>query len=314
MSAGRVAGRRGGNVVGRLGGRVIVVGSLNVDLTVTVARFPQPGETLTGSELVRAPGGKSSNQAVAAALLGSTVALVGAVGDDDDGTFALEQARAAGVDVTGVARLGEHATGTAMIVVEHSGENTIIVSPAANGELTPEHVAVAELQADDVLCLCLEVPQPAVLAAARAAHDVGARVVLNLSPFAEVPTELLSATDVLLVNATEAVQLLDDELGAWSETRDRFRAKGVGAAVVTLGGDGAVVLDDEVTMVAAEAVEVMDTTGCGDAFTGAVAHRLARGEPLVEAARFAARVAAQAATTSGAQSSYTSFPTIGQHP
>lgn len=297
-----------------MSGSVVVVGSLNLDLTVTVARFPEPGETLTGSELVRAPGGKSSNQAVAAALLGSTVALVGAVGDDDDGSFLLEQARKAGVDVTGVTRLGEHATGTAMIVVEHSGENTIIVSPAANGELTPVHAAMADLQAGDVLCLCLEVPQPAVLAAARAARQVGARVVLNLSPFAEVPDELLSCTDVLLVNAAEAAQLLDAELGDWSATRDRVRARGVGAAVVTLGGDGAVVLDDEVTTVAAESVEVVDTTGCGDAFTGAVAHGLAHGEPLVEAARFAARVAAQAATAPGAQSSYTDFPTIEPRP
>ncbi len=303
-----------GSVPGRLGGRVFVVGSLNVDLTVTVARFPQPGETLTGSELVRAPGGKSSNQAVAAALLGSTVVLVGAVGDDDDGSFLLERARVAGVDVTGVTRLGEHATGTAMIVVEHSGENTIIVSPAANGALTPEHAAVPDLNADDVLCLCLEVPLPAVLAAARAAQQVGARVVLNLSPFAEVPDELLSATDVLLVNASEAAQLLGEKLGDWSATRDRLRARGVGCAVVTLGGDGAFVLDDEVTEVSAESVEVVDTTGCGDAFTGAVAHRLARGEPLVEAARFAAHVAAQAATAPGAQSSYSGFPTIGQRP
>jgi len=291
-------------------GRVVVVGSLNVDLTVTVVRFPDPGETLTGSELVRAPGGKSSNQAVAAALLGSTVRLVGAVGEDDDGAFLLERARASGVDVSGVSRLAEHATGTAMIVVDGGGENTIIVSPAANGALTAEHATVDDLVTGDVLCLCLEVPQPAVLAAARSAHDAGARVVLNLSPYAEMPAELLSLTDVLLVNATEAAQLLGAELGDWSATRDQLRAKGVAAAVVTLGGDGAVVLDDEVSTVAAEPVQVVDTTGCGDAFTGAVAHRLARGEPLVEAARFAARVAARAATAPGAQSSYAQFPEL----
>ena len=295
------------------GSRVVVVGSLNVDLTITVDRFPQPGETLTGSEPVRAPGGKSSNQAVAAALLGSDVALLGAVGDDDAAAFVLGRAREAGVDVTGVARLAEHATGTAMIVVDRAGENTIIVSPAANGALTAEHAAVADLDAGDVLCLCLEVPQGAVLAAARSARRAGARVLLNLSPFAEVPDELLSCTDVLLVNATEAAALLGEELGDWSTTREKLRALGVGAAVVTLGGDGAVVLADEVTEVAAEPVEVVDTTGCGDAFTGAVADRLARGESLVEAARFAARAAALAATAPGAQSSYTRLPRIG-HP
>lgn len=294
--------------------RVVVVGSLNVDLTVTVDRFPQPGETLTGSELVRAPGGKSSNQAVAAALLGSDVTLVGAVGDDDDAAFLLERARAAGVDVSGVVQLPEHATGTAMIVVDGSGENTIIVSPAANGALSAEHATTASLQAGDVLCLCLEVPQPTVLAAARAAREAGAQVLFNLSPFAEVPDELLACTDVLLVNATEAAQVLGEELGDWSTTRDRLRAAGVGAAVVTLGGDGAVVLADEVTAVAAEPVEVVDTTGCGDAFTGATADRLARGDSLVEAARSATRTAALAATAPGAQSSYARFTEGAQRP
>lgn len=298
----------------RAGGKVVIVGSLNVDLTVTVDRFPQPGQTLSGSELTRAPGGKGSNQAVAAALLGSDVTLVGAVGDDADATFLLARARQAGVDVTAVARLPGHATGSAMIVVDGAGENTIIVSAAANGALTAEHAATADLRAGDVLCLCLEIPQAVVLAAARSAREVGATVLLNLSPYAEVPKELLACTDVLLVNATEASQMLGEELSDWSITRDRLRATGIGATVVTLGGDGAMVLADEVTTVAIEPVEVADTTGCGDAFTGALAHHLARGEPLVQAARFATRAATLAATAPGAQSSYSRFATIEQHP
>ena len=286
-----------------MSGRVVVVGSLNADLTVTVDRFPSPGETLTGSELVTAPGGKSSNQAVAAATLGADVALVGAVGADDHGTFLVERAQESGVDISGVVRLDQTATGTAMIVVDAAGENTIIVSPGANGALTPEQVGYAGLTADDVLCLCLEVPQDVVLAAARAASAVGARVVLNLSPVADVPDELLSLTDVLLVNAGEAESVVGD-LGAWPDVRDRVRDRGVGAAVVTLGGDGAVVLDDGVAEVAAESVDVVDTTGCGDAFTGAVAHGLVRGDGLAAAARRASRAAGLAATAAGAQSSY----------
>ena len=325
---------------GTASGRVVVVGSLNVDLTVRTERFPQPGETLTGSELHTAPGGKSSNQAVAAATLGSDVRIVGALGDDDNGAFLLREAEDAGVDVSGVRRLDDHATGSAMIVVDASGENTIIVSPGANGALSDEAVTTAlagSVGEGDVLCLCLEVPVPVVLGAARTAQEAGARVVLNLSPYAEVPGELLAACDVLLVNRSEADLIVGAEGGVrgraqdggarsdetadpdapsgpdWAEVLDRLVALGVRRAVVTCGADGSVVLDDRagaesrVTTVEATVVDAVDTTGCGDAFTGAVAHRLARGSDLVEAARFASQVSALAATADGAQSSYRAF-------
>jgi ribokinase len=283
-------------------GRVVVVGSLNVDLTVRVPRFPAPGETLAGSDLVTASGGKSANQAVAASVLGAEVVLVGAVGDDDHGSFLLDRVGGAGVDVAGVVADGEQATGTAMIVVDAGGENTIIISAGANGALAPGCVPRAGLRSADVLCLCLEVPVAVVLAAARAAHAVGAQVLLNLSPTVDVPDELLRLSDVLLVNAGEAAQLVGP--GSWTQTRDRLAGRGVHAAVVTLGGAGSVVLEGAVTEVAAEPVEVVDTTGCGDAFTGAVACRLVAGDLLVDAARFASRASALAATAAGAQSSY----------
>ncbi|GAB2908067.1 ribokinase [Rhodococcus aerolatus] len=286
-------------------GRVVVVGSLNADLTVRVARLPRPGETLTGSELVVAPGGKSANQAVAAAVLGATVCLVGAVGDDEHAALLLDRARESGVDVTGVVRLAGTATGTAVIVVDDAGENTIVVSPAANGRLTPEHVSDAGLTADDVLCLCLEVPAEVVLAAARAARDVGARVLLNPSPPDGLPDGLLELADVLVCNAGEAEQLLGG--GDWAGVRDAARASGVATTVVTLGGDGAVVLADEVTAVPTEAVDVVDTTGCGDAFLGVLAARLAAGDDVLDGSRTACRAASLAAGAAGAQSSYDSF-------
>lgn len=289
-------------------GRVTVVGSLNADLTVRVARFPQPGETLPGSELVVAPGGKSSNTAAAAAVLGSTVRLVGAVGSDDHGDFLVDRARAAGVDTDGVRRLSDHATGTAMIVVDEAGENTIIVSPGANGALSPELVTAELFGTPAVVCLCLEVRVETVLAAARAGRATGATVIVNLSPYAVVPDELLELTDVLLVNRSEAALLLGidglpDDPADWPELP-------AARAVVTLGGDGAVVLDrtargaGAVTAIPPTSVDVVDTTGSGDAFTGALAHRLAAGDAFVEAARFAARAGALAATRPGAQSSY----------
>ncbi len=293
--------------------RVVVVGSLNADLTVRVPRFPGPGETLAGGDLVTASGGKGANQAVAAATLGADVVLVGAVGDDDHGAFLLAQVEGPGVDVSGVGRDRAHATGTAMIVVDGAGENTIIISPGANGALATAAVERAGLAGGDVLCLCLEVPTTVVLAAARAAHGVGAQVVLNLSPTAEVPEELLELTDVLLVNAGEAAELVGT--GSWETTRDRLAERGVSATVVTLGGDGSVVLEPAgVTTVPAESVEVVDTTGCGDAFTGAVAARLVAGDTLVDAARFASRASGLAATGGGAQSSYPALRSLRPSP
>lgn len=294
-------------------GRVVVFGSLNADLTVRVERFPEPGETLSGSELVTAPGGKSSNQAVAAATLGSDVRLIGAVGDDANGAFLLDQAAEAGVDVSGVTRDPDHATGSAMIVVDAAGENTIIVSPGANGAHTTESVTPEHVTEADVLCLCLEVPVAAVLAAAEHGRHAGAQVLLNLSPYADVPETLWKHTDVLLVNRSEAERVLgagsiaDD----WQEALDGFTHLGVRRAVVTLGADGAVVLDGEgtpaITPIDSPAVNAVDTTGCGDAFTGALAHAMASGASLVDAARCAAEAGALAATREGAQSSYGAF-------
>ncbi len=292
---------------------VVVIGSMNIDLTVRTERFPEPGETLTGSELVTTAGGKSANQAAAASILGSEVTLIGAVGQDSHGGLACKAATDAGVNVSSVHRLADHATGTAMIVVNADGENTIIISPGANGALTPDQATASLPTTAAVLCLCLEVPLPTVVAAAKAGRQAGLQVVLNLSPYQDVPDELLAATDLLLVNESETAQLIGGVAGGgWGATLNLLSDKGIQRAIVTLGGDGAVVLDaqqrdDPVTMIEPTRVEAVDTTGCGDAFTGAVAHQLAAGSSLVEAARFAARVGALAATREGAQSSYAAF-------
>ena len=312
---------------------VTVFGSLNTDLTVRVDRFPQPGETLQGSELVTAPGGKSANQAVAAATLGSRVRLIGAVGDDAHGRFLLSEAETAGVDVSGVTQDPDHATGSAMIVVDVDGENTIIVSAGANGRHTARSVHDADFGQPAVVCLCLEVPMPAVQAAAEAGKAAGATVLLNLSPYADVPATLPAAVDVLVVNGHEAELFLGAREDAraqgiagstaagstdWDSRLNAFIQRGVERVVVTLGPDGAVVLDataytevggddGRISMIGAPRVEAVDTTGCGDAFMGALAHRLAEGSSLVEAARLAVEVGALAATRKGAQTSYPAF-------
>ncbi|MFS0729071.1 ribokinase [Curtobacterium sp. 1P10AnD] len=270
---------------------IVVVGSLNADLVVRTERFPKPGETLQGSDLAILPGGKSANQAVAAGRLGGTVRMIGAVGDDGNGSLLRDSVAAAGVDTTLVAVREGVATGTAVITVDAAGENTIVISAGANGTLTPEDVPPDVFADAGVLGLCLEVSIDVVLAAARAAHEAGVTVLTNLSPFGAVPDELLDLTDVLLVNEHEAAELGDH---------------GVARSIVTRGGAGCTVHDGGAEPEAVDAVRVepVDTTGCGDAFMGAVALRLAAGDALVDAARFAVGVGAYAATKPGAQASY----------
>lgn len=288
--------------------KVVVVGSMNADLTVQTHRLPRPGETVAGSELQIFPGGKSSNQAVVAARQGADVTLIGLVGDDPHGELLRARAAETGVDITAVGVLPDTATGTAMIAVDESAENFIIISPGANGRMTPEVFTQHSDRLDGAgaLCLCLEIDQATVLAAAQEAQRRGVPVILNLSPSAPLADGLLEATDVLLVNEHELTELvggvdLDDAPRALAEL-------GITRAVVTLGSRGALVIDAGTTeIVASVEVTAVDTTGCGDAFTGSLAYRLAEGDDLVEAARFGARVAAFAATRPGAQNSY---PTV----
>lgn len=297
-------------------GSVVVVGSLNADLTLYTSRMPLPGETVTGTDFAIHPGGKSANQAVAAARLGADVRLVGAVGDDANADLLLGSVEAAGVDTSGVRRIAGIPTGVAGITVEEQGENSIVIVPGANGLLSPEDVeaASAAFGAAAAVCLCLEVSQATVLAAALAGRAAGARVILNLSPYAEIPRALAESVDVLLVNVHEAAQLLGrSEASAswdWDEVLADFARAGYEQVVVTLGSAGAVVLDagatgsDAVVHLAPTAVRAVDTTGAGDAFTGALAARLAAGDELVDAARYASVAAALATTRRGTQAAY----------
>jgi ribokinase len=306
-------------------GRIVVVGSLNADLTIYCERLPLPGETVHGSGFAVNPGGKSANQAVAASLLGGAVSLIGAVGDDSNGEMLQASTAGAGVDISHVRTSQSAATGVAVIAVDAHGENNIIISAGANGTLAPADVAASADAFDgaSVVCLCLEVSLETVEAAARMGHDAGATVLLNLSPYGEIPQSLADLTDVLLVNAHEASLFLGDAempdggmpgAGAddadWDHVRQRFAGRGLQRVLVTLGANGSVVLDSQaaeagrITRIAPVKVHAVDTTGAGDAFTGAVAARLAAGEPLAEAAAFASVAAALAATRKGTQAAY----------
>jgi ribokinase len=289
--------------------KVLVVGSINMDLVMRVPRFPQAGETLTGGAFAVVPGGKGANQAAAAARLGSEARLVGAVGADQFGEAALANLQRQGVDVAAVRRLPDAHTGVAMIIVEPGGRNTILVASSANGELRATDVqAEAPLFAwANILVLQCEVPLEATLAAIRLARANGRPVLFNVAPApAELPEEAL-AVDWVVVNEQEAAALtgiLPADVPSALEAALALRRRGAQQAIVTLGALGCVYAGREGTgHIPAPQVEAVDTTAAGDAFVGALATALARGEPLSEALLYANCAGALAVTKLGAQSS-----------
>ncbi|MET8545288.1 ribokinase [Kitasatospora sp. NPDC004799] len=289
---------------------VLVVGSANVDLVIGVERRPGAGETVLGSDLAVHPGGKGANQAVAAARLGARTALLARVGDDANGRLLLESQRNAGVDTAGVL-VGGAPTGVALITVDPSGDNSIVVSPGANGRLTPEDVRAAGplFRASRVVSTQLEIPLESVVEVVRQLPP-GTRFVVNPSPPQPLPAEVLAACDPLIVNEHEARVILGggavgDDPADWVR---ELLASGPASVVVTLGSEGALVAsaEGEVARVAPVKVDAVDTTGAGDSFTAALAWKLGAGASLAEAAAYAARVGAVAVTRQGAQES---FPT-----
>lgn len=291
-------------------GRVVVVGSTNADLLVGVTAHPAPGETVLGHGMRVMSGGKGANQAVAAARLGADVAFVGAVGDDEFADAALAGLRSAGVDLTALAVAPGRRTGIAIVTVSDDGENSIVVVPGANGAVDEAMVSAhAGLVAGAAsVVLQGEIPRAAIEAAARTARG---RLVVNLAPVLDVDEDVLLRADPLVLNEHEA-RLVAGALGVPAEESEEvlvrgLLARGVRSVVLTLGPRGALVgQDDDVTAVPAPRVRAVDTTGAGDAFVGALAHGLARGDGLVDAARTAARVGAYAVRSPGAQASYPS--------
>lgn len=293
---------------------LVVVGSINADLMLHVERHPHPGETLLGSGGEILAGGKGANQAVAAAQLGADVAFVGgAVGSDAYAAPALEYLTSSGVDMAAVAELDNITTGLAVITVSADGENTIVLNAGANGQVDGEFVAErAETVAGGAKIVLLqgEIPASGFAAAVQAATG---RVIVNLAPpVIEVPREALLAADPLMANEHEAGLILsqlglDDSGTPPREMAQRLLEAGFASVVLTLGSAGALVADgDGFTEIPTppRITPPVDTTGAGDAFAGAFCARLLEGDSLADAARFAARVGAYAATGAGAQPSY----------
>ena len=282
--------------------RVTVLGSLNMDISVTVPRLPGPGATVLGSAARFTPGGKGANQAVAAARLGASVRMAGCVGDDDFGRRLLAALRDEGVNADDVLVTADAPTGLAMISVDHAGENIITVAPGANHEVAGEQVAAATGHGDGILVICAEIPVPAITSALTRAG----RCILNLAPAPPGAAAIVAAgVDWLVVNETEAAAVLGRPVsglaGAGQAAADLVAA-GARHAVVTAGAHGAALAGpDAAATIGAFRVDAVDTVGAGDTFVGALAVALAAGIPAAEAVRAAAAAGATAATRPGAQ-------------
>jgi ribokinase len=290
--------------------RVVVVGSLNMDLIVNVPHLPRPGETVIGDSLFRAAGGKGANQAVGAARLGASVTMIGRVGHDSFGRDLTRGLRDEGVSTRWV--LGsDRATGTALIEVDEGGENTIALAPGANQDLLPEDVPRNAIDAADVVVAVLEVPLASIEEAFRLARLGGVRTILNAAPAQKVPASLLRLTDAVVCNEVELGMLLHTPVAAGGEAAAAraIRSAADQVVVVTLGERGALaVVGDDVLEQAAFSVQVVDSTGAGDAF---VAGFSVAGPSDVRAAlRFGCAAGALATTRRGAQPSMPSLAEV----
>ncbi len=288
---------------------ITVFGSINVDLVTRVERTPGPGETVRGSDYKLIPGGKGANQALAARRAGAAVRLVGAIGDDFLSRVALTELEADGVDLADVARLAG-ATGLAVITVDRSGENAIVVAPGANARARAGGIPPNAFAAGDTLLLQMEVPFAESRSAAKLAREAGARVILSVAPYTALPAEDAAAFDMLIVNEHEAADLARHfaVAGGSPEAAATALAQKLGRTVIaTLGPDGAVAAgSDGLVRVPALKVTPVDTTGAGDTFCGVLAAWLDEGASLKTAMARAAVAGSLAVTKEGAQPS---FPT-----
>ncbi len=272
---------------------ITIVGSINMDLVVTAVTLPQPGQTLLGKDFRTICGGKGANQAIAAGRAGGTVRIIGAIGDDPFGPELLANLAAAGVRIDAV-RKTTGPSGIAVITVDEAAENSIVVVPGANGRVLDLTAAEQELIGESTMVVCqLEIPPATVVQAAEITAAAGHSFLLNPSPLAPLPAGLLSNTDVLVLNEGEAAAI-----GAGAVGR-------VPHVITTLGAAGARYRGSDGTelTVPAPVVDAVDTTGAGDAFTGAFAVARVDGLPMLQALQFACAAGALAASVVGASSS-----------
>jgi ribokinase len=291
--------------------KILVVGSINMDLVVRVPHAPVPGETVLGGDFETFPGGKGANQAVAAARMGGEVIMVGRVGNDNFGDTLIQGLVDDNIKTTHVIKDMEAPTGIAMIAVAADGENLIVVASGANYQVNVEDVNNTRplMREMDLLLMQLECPMDVVNAAANLAKAYDVPVVLNPAPAQPLPKALLENVDVLTPNENELTLLADEE-----DIEIAIRKvldMGVKNLVVTLGANGARVITEDLDQhLPAHEITAVDTTAAGDAFNGALSVALAEGKPLIEAVRYGMAAGALAATKRGAQPSLPTRETV----
>jgi len=291
---------------------IVVVGSLNVDLVVSVPRFPESSETVKGNKFRTFFGGKGGKQAVAAARLGGRVAMIGSVGRDDFGETQIQNLKREGINVGGIRRTAEHSTGTALIEVDQNGDNRIVVVPGANGALRPEHVREYQelLRLAKVVLVQLEIPMETVSAVMDAVGCGDAVLVLDPAPATKLPEKWLGQTDYLTPNLGELGLLLDRPFNDATpipqivDGAGQLISKGVRNVLVKLGCRGALWMSEgNIQHWPGHEVKVVDTTAAGDCFNGALAVGLAKGWDVNRASQYAVAASAVAVTRAGAQDS-----------
>ena len=288
--------------------KIIVIGSSNVDLTARVRTLPRPGETIGGARLHQANGGKGANQAVAAARLGADVLFLTCLGNDANGEMLASQFASDGIDTSKI-KFSATPTGTALIFVDDNAENCIAVAPGSNNDLLPEDVdAIKDRMADSAYLLVqLEIPMPTVEHSILLADSLGVKVIVNPAPMNALREDIFSHIWLLTPNETEAEALTGVVIGSEEDARTaaaHLMEKGVENVIITLGSKGSLVCTPEAsTFVPARKVQALDTTGAGDAYTGALVAALSEGRSLVEAAKIATLASSIAVTRMGAQTS-----------